>query len=347
MGVSDSEGHHQASEEYLHRPGEDPLWSESHYFDFVDDEIQGHVRIGFYPNLGRANAWVYCFLDSNRQLGWHDESIPLSNTHGTSLQADKFELDYRPLKWEEAWQFEFTGVLGDVDADSPPGTSVGESVPVRSRLTLHGLSAPFFYSDGHGLGDDAQSAMPEGTDRYEQPVRVEGDFVVEDRRWTIASRGERDHSWGPRDWFGMNWIWCSGHFKDGTAFNLFRLLDFEDYLNGFWFDGSRTVPLRTLEVTTRPDFGPGTARSWSRGEADVAVDLDMGWEEGDVSVRVEPFATTPIRWDQTETGSPECVESIRDATMLFNRSACRLVRSGGSGNDGKGYLEYGQQLTAH
>jgi hypothetical protein len=29
-------------------------------------------------------------------------------------------------------------------------------------------------------------------------------------------RGQRDHSWGVRDWWSMDWIWSALHLDDGT-----------------------------------------------------------------------------------------------------------------------------------
>src|SRR5262249_48029512 len=49
----------QPSDERAHEPNDDPLWSESHYLDFVsrDGQLGGYVRIGKYPNLGVVWYW--------------------------------------------------------------------------------------------------------------------------------------------------------------------------------------------------------------------------------------------------------------------------------------------------
>jgi hypothetical protein len=31
-----------------------------------------------------------------------------------------------------------------------------------------------------------------------------------------AVPGQRDHSWGVRDWWGMDWVWSALHLDDGT-----------------------------------------------------------------------------------------------------------------------------------
>ena len=51
-----------ADDEGAHRPGAEPLWSESWYADFVDEEqgIGGWFRLGLIPN--QNTAWVNALL---------------------------------------------------------------------------------------------------------------------------------------------------------------------------------------------------------------------------------------------------------------------------------------------
>lgn len=53
--------------------------------------------------------------------------------------------------------------------------------------------------------------------RYEIPCTVSGSVVVDRTRYRIDSvPGQRDHSWGARDWWSMNWLWSALHLDDGT-----------------------------------------------------------------------------------------------------------------------------------
>lgn len=325
-------------DEYLHAPGEDPLWSESHYFDFVGDTLQGHARLGFYPNVECSSVWLYLHVDGEEPLGLHDEAVPPARIHGTTVRGAGWRFEYRPTDWTSRWECHFHGELVRV---GPDGFEAGEdAVPVELRLGLVGRTDPFFYSQGHGFGEVEEDPRPDGADRYEQPVRVEGWVELNGERYSVGAPGERDHSWGPRDWFGMNWCWCSGSFEDGTAFNLTRLLGIP-YRNGFWFDGTRTRPLTTVTLRAEPALGPKTARTWSRGERDVKFHLEMGWADGGTAVEVDPFASTPIRWRPSQKGTPEFVSDVEAARLLFTRSACRMEREGVAG---RGYLEYGQGI---
>ncbi|EUA42268.1 hypothetical protein I553_6128 [Mycobacterium xenopi 4042] len=55
------------------------------------------------------------------------------------------------------------------------------------------------------------------TTRYEIPCRVSGSVTVEDTEYMLDEvPGQRDHSWGVRDWWAMDWLWSALHLDDGT-----------------------------------------------------------------------------------------------------------------------------------
>lgn len=55
------------------------------------------------------------------------------------------------------------------------------------------------------------------TTRYEIPCTVTGTVSVDGHRYTLDSvPGQRDHSWGVRDWWSMDWVWSALHLDDGT-----------------------------------------------------------------------------------------------------------------------------------
>src|ERR671930_357536 len=65
---------------------------------------------------------------------------------------------------------------------------------------------------------------PGGVTRYEQACAVHGEVLVGDERIAVDCPGERDHSWGMRDWWAFPWIWTAGRLNDGTAFHAARPL---------------------------------------------------------------------------------------------------------------------------
>ena len=55
------------------------------------------------------------------------------------------------------------------------------------------------------------------TPRYEIPCTVSGTVTVDGREYAMNGvPGQRDHSWGVRDWWSMDWVWSALHLDDGT-----------------------------------------------------------------------------------------------------------------------------------
>jgi hypothetical protein len=44
---------------------------------------------------------------------------------------------------------------------------------------------------------------------------VRGEVTIGDERIAVDCPGQRDHSWGVRDWWAFPWMWCSGRLDDG------------------------------------------------------------------------------------------------------------------------------------
>jgi hypothetical protein len=58
------------------------------------------------------------------------------------------------------------------------------------------------------------------TTRYEVPCMVSGELVVGGQPMVIDGQGQRDHSWGVRDWWAFGWCWAAARLDDGTRVHL-------------------------------------------------------------------------------------------------------------------------------
>ena len=52
--------------------------------------------------------------------------------------------------------------------------------------------------------------------RYEIPCRVTGTVRIGEETVSLSGPGQRDHSWGGRDWWASDWMWSALHLDDGT-----------------------------------------------------------------------------------------------------------------------------------
>ena len=62
-----------------------------------------------------------------------------------------------------------------------------------------------------------------GTTRYEVSCNVHGEVLVGDETIEFDGIGQRDHSWGVRDWWNLGWVWTAGGLEDGTRFHTARI----------------------------------------------------------------------------------------------------------------------------
>ncbi|ORV18587.1 DUF7065 domain-containing protein [Mycobacterium celatum] len=190
--------------ESAHTATAEPLWSESWYADFADatQGFGGWVRIGLMPNQRRA--WLHALLcgpdvptvavvefDAPLPVEpWALRTGTIAFTHSadSALQTYRVVLQGRGQSYADpsALLRGEAGVAADVAMDLVWST---DGTPYQYRLTT----------------------------RYEIPCRVSGSVTVDGASYRIdAALGQRDHSWGVRDWWGMDWNWSALHLDDGT-----------------------------------------------------------------------------------------------------------------------------------
>jgi hypothetical protein len=166
--------------------GIQPLWSESWYFDFAarDGSAGGFVRVGHYPALGMTWWWAYAV--AGPVAGVHLER-PLTED---TFQLDDPELTMRLATVDGAWQLVAHTARFDLD------------------VHWHPVAEPHHYQRGS---------------RYEQPGWARGTVRVDGTTRPVDGPGQRDHSWGVRDWWRLGWVWCAGWLEDGQRFQATRL----------------------------------------------------------------------------------------------------------------------------
>jgi hypothetical protein len=195
--------HPVAVDEACHQPEASPLWSESWYFDFVDQNqgIGGWIRLGLLPNEGVA--WVTILLCGPQMptIALIDMQAPLNSDKTAVRGPMNFTLD--PI--EPLQKFRVAAGGRGQAHDDPAALLRSESgacVDVAIDMTWATAGRPYQYRI---------------TPRYEIPCTVSGLVTYGKRQIVIDSApGQRDHSWGVRDWWATDWVWSALHLDDGT-----------------------------------------------------------------------------------------------------------------------------------
>ena len=190
-------------DESAHPPTDEPLWSESWYADFADaaQGLGGWFRIGLLAN--QRTALIHVLLcGPDMPTVAVDAQVPLPPDPWV-VRADAFEIGHgapEPLRTyrvdvrAQARSYQDPAAL----LRGEPGTPV----EMTMNLVWTTVGTPYTYRV---------------TTRYEIPCTVSGTVTVGDIRYDVeAVPGQRDHSWGVRDWWSMDWIWSALHLDDGT-----------------------------------------------------------------------------------------------------------------------------------
>lgn len=195
------------ADEGRHPAGAEPLWNESWYFDFAapDASIGGYVRFGVYPNLGVTWYWAYLVRAGRPLLAVRDHEAPLPRGAALEVRTDGLWSALVCETPHDHWSIglEAFAVALDDPADAL-GDERGDRVPLGFDLEWEAVGPAYDYP---------------GVTRYEVPCRVTGEVLVGDDSIAFDGPGQRDHSWGVRDWWSFPWCWTAGRLDDGTRFH--------------------------------------------------------------------------------------------------------------------------------
>jgi hypothetical protein len=294
-----------APDEQLHPPGQELLWNESYYYDFAapDGSVGGYVRLGLYPNWERAWYWACLVRPGQPTVLVADNAAPLPA--GTDLRTRAFASSQEiTAAFETARLFLDAPAAAVLPQASAAYGDVGrcDSVPLTLNLEWTTAGGVYPYKD-----------LP----RYEVPCRVTGTVTVDGRPITIDGHGERDHSWGERDWWQISWLWSSGRLGDGTSFH------------GMQANIGFAIPWPSFAVTPSGELShlPGFCAETTFGPDDFP-------DRSRLRLPTAPMTAEPLAFAPVGLTSPE------GKVSHFPRALCRFTAD--DGRTGYGWTEWNQ-----
>ena len=297
-------------DELAHGPTAEPLWSESWYADFVDaaQGLGGWFRIGLIAN--QQTAWVHALLcgPDMPTVAVVDAHVPLP-ADPWLLRTDAFEVAHSATAPLRAYRVD---VRARGWAYSDPSALLrgepGNPVDVTMNLVWTTAGAPYKYRL---------------TTRYEIPCTVSGTVTINDTSFRVESvPGQRDHSWGVRDWWSMDWIWSAFHLDDGThlhGINV-RIPGAPAFSVGYAQDADGNVTeLQT--VTSREAFG----------DNGLPLNTTLDLNPGGITADVEVCGHAPV-----------LLTAADGRVSQFPRAWARIATA--DGRSGVGWVEWNRNL---
>lgn len=301
-------------DELAHPAGDEPLWSESWYADFVDaaQGLGGWFRLGLIPK--QRTAWFHAlFCGPDRPtIAVVDVEVPLPEDPW-ALRTDAIEFAHSasaPLQTYRV-QVRATGKAYP-DPSALLRAESGDPVELALDLVWTTVGTPYRYRV---------------TTRYEIPCLVSGEVTVgtgpQAARYQFDSvPGQRDHSWGVRDWWSMDWMWSALHLDDGTHLHALslRIPNTPAISIGYLQDAAGTVTeLQQVDIQNVFD------------DNGLPVSAKLVLQPGDTEANVEVRGQAPVRLDAPD-----------GRVSQFPRAWVSL--STADGRTGVGWMEWNRNL---
>ncbi len=296
-------------DEGRHTPGKEELWNESWYFDLVsDDGSHGlYTRLGLYPNLGVS--WLTAFVcgPGRPTIAVVDFAAPLPAGDDLRIAGEALTVAHDCESPLERFRVQL-GATGEAHADAADllRGEPGAPVEVGFDLVWETLGEPYAYRVAT---------------RYEIPCRVSGTITIGGEQLTLGGVGQRDHSWGPRDWWSAEWMWSAGHLEDGT-----RLHGVE-----FRIPGAPPLGVGYLQRPGEELLELDTVSARERvGEDGLITAAEIHY--GALAVDVQPIAFGPLR-----------LQAPDGRLSMFPRAMCRITTD--DGRAGVAWVEWNRNAS--
>jgi hypothetical protein len=320
-------------DEARHTPDGDDLWNESYYCDFVRDDgsLGGWLRLGLYPNRQVAwwTTWIVwpdgpnhrpgvCSVDYRAPVPPDDGLVSEASIGPDDTADQRIEIELlRPL---ESFRLAISAPAHFIDPPEAVYTS-GEQTGPAARLDLD-LT---WTTDGVPYHYDL-------TTRYEIPCLVTGTVAIGGETFKVDGQGQRDHSWGVRDWWAFGWCWCSMRLDDGTRVHLadIRMNIGIPVFFGYIQQPEKGLMLPATALSVTEDVGPHGFPSKAR--IDIAA-ADSNSEDGSAPMQIG-LDVTPVAF------GPVLLRNDDGRTSRFPRAmvTCRTD----DGRTGAGWIEWNQ-----
>ncbi|MBS3793289.1 MAG: hypothetical protein KGY80_00095 [Candidatus Thorarchaeota archaeon] len=210
-------------DEFLHEAGDRKDWRESYYFNWVDaeSEVSGFSTIGLLPNQQKRELVFVLFYDDKREVYFIEpDGEVVQDLDGIGDSVLSYELVDPLKKW----------VLSYNRSD------------ISVELSWEGRFSCYDFGEGSGTSWEGH---------FEQSGRVNGYINLPDgRELNFEGYGERDKSWGYRNWHIDAWYAFHAQFKDFSIGLRRDFVDGEFYPSGAISNKDGHVPIEKVELET-------------------------------------------------------------------------------------------------
>jgi hypothetical protein len=144
---------------------------------------------------------------------------------------------------------------------------------------------------------------------------VSGTIRIGEEVLSLSGPGQRDHSWGTRDWWAMDWMWSALHLDDGTHTHAVGIPQMPGFGVGYVQRQGELAEISSVQASH--EIGPD----------DLITAAHISSEPDGLAIDIEPVAFGALR-----------LEAPDGRLSLFPRAMCR-VRTADQ-RSGVGWVEW-------
>jgi len=228
----------------LHKSGDHIEWNESFYFNFYDrhKDVCAFMRIGLKPNKDEKSMFCCIMLPDGSIAASRDSSASADGV----LSANG--LSYKMVEAERKWSLSFSGPMKVMGRDAETITPCSFDIEFSAKMPI------FDYRDCVS-GKNERISQSVASEHLEQMGVYSGTVTVGEDTYHISATGERDHSWGARDWNAPKmWMWLTAQASEDLALNVTKLTVEQGEVDaGFIRTDATTHPLQGIDIDARYD----------------------------------------------------------------------------------------------
>lgn len=222
------------------------------------------MRIGLKPNKNEKSVFCFLLLPDGGIAGFKGDT-PYS---GPELSVNG--LTFTKVMPEKRWTLGYKGMMAKLASQPQP-------VSATFDLEFEAMNRMFDYRSCVNAEKEAMSKSVV-SEHLEQFGRITGTLSIGDKSYNINGLGERDHSWGVREWTAPKmWIWLTCQFSEKEALNVTKLAVEQGEVDaGFVHLNGMSVPLDAVSIDTKhgADGGPKSFHMIMKDKDDKQYHID-------------------------------------------------------------------------
>jgi len=229
-------------------------WNESYYLAFYDKEkeIGAVSRLGFKPNKKEAMTFFFLFLPDGSGGGYFQEKKV--KEFNESLKVGGMTHDW---KADGTWNYKFKGniILVDNTENLPEVRKnpklISAAKNAELNIKFNPINEIYEYSK-YMTEESLKLGKKAGDKHWEQIAKINGTLKVGEEMYEFNDIiGQRDHTYGVRNWTGVgDWLYYVIWFDEDLAVNPAAIISEDGKLStgGFLFRNGKNIPLKTIKV---------------------------------------------------------------------------------------------------